>query len=229
MSDIGTFRTVDAEDLACFAYRGDSEHMNQDVRSLRTQGLVEERIVYRAHREPRRVMTLTEEGHRVLRKTGALPAGQRIYHGFVKTREIDHDADLYKLYQKAAEDIRNRGGQPRKVRLDFELKAAVNRERNAASQLPNGRRANWLNAVAQQHGLTMRGSRIQVPDMQIEYETREGEIARANVELVSENYRGEAIRTKAESGFVVYARAGDTTRVRRALQDSGMVQEILSI
>ena len=229
MSDIGRFRTLDAQDLARFAYGGAQARMNRDLRNLRSQGLVEEKIVYRAHKEPRRILAVTEQGHRTLRRTGSLSEGQRLYHGFVKRREINHDADLYKVYQEAVEEIRSEGGKPRKVRLDFELKAAVNRAKEAASRLPEEQRAKSLKAVAEQYGLTIKGTTIQVPDIQVEYETAEGDIARTNLELVSENYRGEAIRGKAESGFKVYARGGDSNRVRRALQDSGIVQEVLSI
>jgi 3-deoxy-D-arabino-heptulosonate 7-phosphate (DAHP) synthase class II len=83
--------------------------------------------------------------------------------------------------------------------------------------------------VALQHGLTINGGTIQLPDIQIDYETPEGTIAHANLELVSKNYRGDAIRSKAGAGFKVYARAGDSNRVKRALQDSAAVEELLSI
>jgi hypothetical protein len=229
MSDIGRFRTVDAHDLACFAYKSDERRMNQDIRNLRTQGLLEEKTLLRAHRQPRRILALTAPGHRMVQKNAGLSSDQRIYHGFVKVRDTNHDADLYKVYQQATESIRNGGGRPIRVRLDFELKAAINRNKEAAGQLSEGQRAKWLKAIAEYHGLTLAGSTIHVPDIQVEYETPEGEIARANLELVSENYRGEAIRAKAESGFKVYARTGDASRVRRALQNSGIVQEIVSI
>lgn len=229
MADIGTFRTVDTKDLVRFAYQDDDARMNQDLRSLRSQGLIEERTLYRAHRKPRRMLTLTKQGQRLLRKGRHIPDDQRLYHGFVKRREIDHDADLYKVYQREVDDIQRQGGKVTRVRLDFELKGAVNREKEAAVTLPEGQRRAWLKTVAERHGLTIKGGTIQLPDIQIDYETAEGTMARANIELVSENYRGAAIRSKAGAGFKVYARAGDSNRVKRALQDTGAVEEILSI
>jgi hypothetical protein len=229
MSDIGKFRTVDIKDLVRFAYQDDAARMNQDIRSLRSQGLIQEKTIYRAHRQPRRILTLTEQGQRLLRKGGHVPGDQRLYHGFVKPREIDHDTDLYKVYQKESGDIQRQGGKLTKVRLDFELKGAVNRDRAAAGRLPEAQKQAWLKAAAEQHGLTIKGGTIQLPDIQIEYETTDGTLAHANIELVSENYRGDAIRSKAGAGFKVYARAGDSNRVKRALQDSGAVEEILSI
>ena len=68
LSDIGKFRTVDTKDLARFAYEDDEARMNQDIRSLRSRRLIEEKTIYRAHREPRRILTLTEQGQRILRK-----------------------------------------------------------------------------------------------------------------------------------------------------------------
>lgn len=229
MTDIGTFRTVDVRDLARFAYGGNEAAMNYDLGELRTQGLVEEKTVPQAHKDPRHVVALTEKGHRILRNASGLPKDQAIYHGYVKAREINHDADLYKVYQVAAEEIRERGGKPVRVRLDFELKAAIQRERNALKDYAENERRERLEIFAKEQGLTISETVIRVPDVQVEYETRDGELERTNLELISENYRTEGIRTKAQSGFTIYARGGDSTRVRRALHDTHTVERILSI
>jgi predicted transcriptional regulator len=229
MTDIGAFRTVDVRDLSRFAYGGNEAAMNYDLGELRAQGLVEEKTVPQAHKEPRNVVALTERGHRILRKASGLRKDQAIYHGYVKAREINHDADLYKVYQQAAKEIRERGGKPVRVRLDFELKAAIQRERNAFKDRAEGERRDRLEAFAKEHGLTISETVIRVPDVQVEYETRDGELERTNLELISENYRAEGIRSKAESGFTIYARGDDTTRVRRALHDTHTVERILSI
>ncbi len=202
MKDIGTFRTVDVRDLARFVYAGDEARLKHDLESLRAQGMVEEKTLFRAHRSARKLVSLTAEGQRIVRKASGLQEDQRIYHGFVKPKELDHDADLYKVYQKAAEEIRERGGKPTRVRLDFELKESINRAKEAAGHLP---------------------------DIQVEYETRDGEVERQNLELLSRNYREEGIRGKAAAGFKIYARTGDTNRIRRALHDTGMVREVLSV
>jgi hypothetical protein len=87
----------------------------------------------------------------------------------------------------------------------------------------------WLETVAEEDGLAVRGKKIHIPDLQVEYETAEREVRRENLELVSGNYREDGIRGKAASGFTIYARRGDTNRIRRALEDSGMVGEVLYI
>jgi predicted transcriptional regulator len=229
MTEIGTFRTLDAQDLVRLAYAGNTAAMDYDLSELRTHGLVEEKAITRAHRQPRRVLALTKKGHRLLRRVSGLNRDQRLYHGFVKPREIEHDADLYKVYQQAAAEIRARGGKPVRVRLDFELKAAIQRERNAIKDLSEVEKAKHLQSFAAGQNLVVIGERVHVPDVQIEYETKEGQLDRTNLELVSENYRTEGIRSKADSGFALYARNGDTARVRRALQDTRTVERILSL
>jgi hypothetical protein len=229
MTDIGKFRTVDVRDLARFVYDGNEARLKYDLESLRAQGLIEEKTHFRAHRSVRKLVTLTAQGQRITSKASGLPREQRIYHGFVKPKELDHDADLYKVYQKAAEEIREKGGKPTRVRLDFELKESINRAKEAAGRLPEDERKRFLQGVAEEHGLTIDGTTIHLPDIQLEYETRDGEVGRQNLELLSRNYREAGIRGKAAAGFKIYARSGDTNRVRRALYDTGMVREVLSV
>lgn len=229
MIDMGRFRTVDVRDLARFVYGGDAARMSQDLQNLRGQGLVEEKTVFRAHKPARKVVTLTIAGHRVVSKASGVADGQRLYHGFVKPKELDHDADLYKVYQKAAQEIEENGGKPLRVRLDFELKESVNRSKEAAGRLSGEERARLLHAVARENGLAIKGTTIHLPDIQVEYETREGQMERENLELLSKNYREEGIRGKVGAGFTIYARSGDAARVRRALGDTGLIREVLSV
>ena len=229
MIDIGRFRAVDVSDLGRFAYHGDDARLRGDLENLRRQGLIQEKTVFRAHKAARKLVTLTQQGQQIARKASGLPERQRIYHGFVKPKELDHDADLYKVYQKAVQEIQEKGGKPLRVRLDFELKESVNREKEAAGRLSQEVRAIRLKAIAEAHGLTSNGRSIHLPDIQVEYETSDGNVERENLELLSQNYREDGIRGKAAAGFKLYARSSDSNRIRRALQDTGLVQEVLSV
>jgi len=229
LSEIGTFRTVDVKDLTRFAYQGNERGTREDLRYLEAQGLVKEKTLSNAYKQPRQIVTLTKEGDRLLRAIGDLPRDQETYHGFVKPREQDHDADLYKVYRRAVEEIEKDGGRVRKVRLDFELKTSLNRQHEAARRLPADLKEKFLESLAREHGLVVRNKKITVPDLQIEYETPDREILRENVELISRDYREAGIRAKADSGFKIYARSGDADRIRRALQDSGALTEVLSL
>jgi DNA-binding PadR family transcriptional regulator len=229
MTDIGRFRAVDVKDLARFVYQGDTTRMKYDLENLRKQGLIEEKTVFRAHKPSRRMVTLTDQGQRIVRKASGIREEQRVYHGFVKPKELDHDADLYKVYQKAAKKIEEGGGKPVRVRLDFELKESINRAKEAAGHLPKDMRERWLRAEAEEHGLTTDGSTIHLPDLQVEYITSDGRLERENLELLSKNYREDGIRSKVSAGFTIYARAGEMPRIRRALQETGLVREVLSL
>jgi DNA-binding PadR family transcriptional regulator len=115
--------------------------MRQDLQNLWEQELVKEKTVFRAHKPARKMVTLTEQGHRMVKKAGGLRDGQRTYHGFVEPRELDHDADLYKVYHKAVEQVQEQGGKPLRVRLDFELKEVINRAKETAGHLSGEQRA----------------------------------------------------------------------------------------
>jgi len=229
MADIGRFRAIAVQDLAKFVYARNQSRMNHDLENLRKQGLVERHTLVRAHKPDRKMVTLTAEGQQVAEQMSDVPEGQRFYHGIVKSRELHHDADLYKVYQKAVGEIGKKGGKNIRVRLDFELKESINRAKEAGRHLPRDMRERYLAAVAEEHGLTVEGTSIHLPDVQVEYQTLDGRLERENLELVSRNYREQGIRGKAAAGFTLYARAGDTARIRRALSDTGVMREVFSV
>lgn len=229
MTDIGRFRAVDVRDLAKFVYSGDERRLTYDMESLRQQGLIEEKTLLRAHRSARKLVALTAQGERIVRPLSGLPKEQRLYHGFVKPKELDHDADLYKVYQRATEEIRAGGGKPGRVRIDFELKESINRARESASYLPIAERNERIHRAAQEQGLRVDGGRVHLPDMQLEYETKDGRLERENLELLSQNYREQGIRGKAAAGFRIYARSSDSARIRRALQDTGVLRQVMAL
>jgi len=102
---------------------------------------------------PRKLLTLTKNGHRFLTDTQSAGKGQVLYHGFTKPREANHDADLYRLYQKAAEKIEGQGGRNLRVVLDYEMKKRLDRDLakrgpgrvpSKEISLPNGMGFRWF-------------------------------------------------------------------------------------
>ena len=122
LTEIGKFRVVAVEDLTKHAYAGDRSRMDSDLRNLIHQRLVERRDTSALKKESQQVLTLTKEGKRLIRRHGFVLDDQSIYSGFVKPKEADHDAALYRLYHKAAEEIERKGGKVLGVQLDYELK-----------------------------------------------------------------------------------------------------------
>jgi hypothetical protein len=194
LANLGEFRVIATEDLAKHSYREDREAMRKDVGNLTRQGLVRRGTFEGPDANPRELLTLTKNGHRLVRANRLVPEGQSTYHGFVKPKEANHDADLYRLYQKEAGKILDKGGRNLRVILDYELKSKLNRDfaKFGTESRPE---------IAARHGLQVVGHKIPVPDLRIEYETREGDMGRVDLELSTENYRPGQIAEKARAGF----------------------------
>jgi hypothetical protein len=226
--EIATFRAVTLDDLTLYRYGGDGTQARADLDNLDRQGLIRSRTAY-----PERTvyLTLTRQGYRFVEhhRSPGLHIRQVLYHGFVKPREAKHDATLYRLYHHEAERIQAQGGKIQRVILDFELKKALNRELSKLTSLPESTRSQRRQEIAEQHGLKVVSGRIPVPDLQIEYETRDREQARVNLELATAHYHRDGLVAKARAGFAMYALSEDAAPLHRALQDSGLMEEILSL
>lgn len=227
LAELGKFRAVATEDLEEFRYHRDKHLMRPDVANLIRQGLVAEKSIPHSDTAPRRLLTLTKKGHQFLRSTGRVPRNQATHYGFTKPREAHHDADLYRLYQKAAERIEREGGKNPRVVLDYELKKRVFHD--LAKFGPDKDSAESKREIAEKHGLQLVRGKIPLPDLRIEYECSDGEMARVDLELATEHYRGSNLAEKVRAGFSLYARAQDAPGLRRVLDQKELTAEILSL
>ncbi len=226
--EVGKFRVVDTDDLARFAHAGDRDRMQSDIRNLVRHGLAEERGTSVLKKESRQVLTLTKKGHRLIRRQNLLPKDQALYHGFVKPKEANHDADLYRLYQKIAGDIERKGGRVLRVALDYELKEKLYRKLGEA-QARNDKRLDLQKQVfARELHLPVVHGKVILPDMRIEYETQDGERSRVDVELATGHYHGNHLAEKARAGFQIYARSQDASGLRRIRDEREITTAILS-
>ena len=228
MADVGTFRTIALSDLIHVRYGGNEKQALEEVNNLLRQ-----KLLRRSISQPDRAvyLTLTPEGHRFLLAQNAQAADQNqvFYHGFVKTRETEHDAAIYQLYQKEAENIIASGGKVTRVILDFELKKSVNRKLAKLSSLPEQEQAEHKSEVANEHGLTVVKGRIQIPDLRLEYEDRDYNPAKVDLELATGHYRHASLAAKSSAGFKIYASASDAVRLRPAMPDPEIMPEIFSL
>jgi len=227
LKEIGKFRVIPVSDLAKFAYGGNRERMEKDVRALARKSLVRDKTLEISQKKTLRVVTLTKAGHRILKSTKQVSYDQPIYHGLVKPREVKHDADLYRLYQKEAARIERDGGRPVRVLLDYELKRNLNRD--LALLDPEKDNADRKREVAEKHHLQIVNGRIPVPDLRVEYETQELEPRHVDLELVTRDYRPRAMAAKAAAGFSMYARSQDASRLRRVLDEREITAGILTL
>jgi len=228
MADVGTFRTIALSDLTRVRYAGNEKQALGEVNNLLRQ-----KLLRRSISQPDRsiYLTLTPEGQRVpLARNGqGVDENQVFYHGFVKTRETEHDAAIYQLYQKEAENITASGGKVTRVILDFELKKSVNRKLARLSSLPEDEQAERKSEVANEDGLTVVKGRIQIPDLRLEYEDRDHNPAKVDLELATGHYRHASLAAKSGAGFKIYASASDAVRLRPAMADPEIMQEIFSL
>jgi hypothetical protein len=139
---------------------------------------------------------------------------QTFWAGLRKPRELTHDTNVYRAYQRTEERLRGEGGRVRRVVLDYELKRDYQRflhERNRGKKNCDGRPdrepeeiARW----AREHELPYEDGHVRFPDARIEYEDRDGRSRYEDLEVVTGHYRGAHAGSVAKSGFTCYLSIG---------------------
>jgi hypothetical protein len=215
LTEVGRFRVVAVEDLANLGYSGDRPRMDSDLRNLARQGLLQRRGTSALKKESQHVLTLTKQGQRFLRRNGLVGEDQPIYSGLVKPKEANHDASLYRLYQKAAGGIERNGGKVLRVQLDYELKEKLYRKLGKAQKQDDGRNQRSKVAFARELHLPVVNGKVAFPDVRIEYANQEMEISRVDLGLATGHYHAQHLSEKARAGFQIYARSDDAAGLRR--------------
>lgn len=230
LGEVGKFRVLAVNDLAEFAYNGDRSRVENDVESLARQGLLQETTIADPEHNPTQVVTLTKEGHKLLSRGKVVDSSQATYHGLKKPKEAFHDADLYRLYHKVSDEIESRGGSIVRVKLDYQLKRELYAHL-ARAAADKSRDLDTLRAeVANRYHLKVVSERIPIPDLRIEYvNENDNMIQRRDLELATEHYRPRGLSEKARAGFELYARRGETDRLRRIRDERELSAPIFSL
>jgi hypothetical protein len=213
LTEVGKFRVVAVEDLAKQAYAGDRSRLDSDLRNLIQQ----------------QVLTLTKEGKRLIRHHGFVLDDQAIYSGFVRPKEAEHDATLYRLYHKAGDEIERKGGKILLVQLDYELKEKLYRKLGRAQAQAEGQTQGRKEALAREMQLPVVHGKVSFPDLRIEYANQEMEISPVHLELATSHYHAGHLAEKARAGFQIYARSEDAAGLRRVRDDREIMTAILSL
>lgn len=224
LADIGRFRTVSTGDLTQQRFGGNASKMQQDVRHLASQRLVQTRSVWLGKgKDQLEVVALTRRGKQVLERSGERGT---FYSGFVKPAEMSHDAAIYRMYQAEAARILKQGGEVRRITLDYELKRSVYSP--LAKVKPGSPEyTKRQTEIAARNNLKVVRGHIQLPDLRIEYQARDGEIKTTDLELATPHYRPGQLGAKAQAGFKFYASSGDHSRISRVFDDHDITSEIL--
>jgi hypothetical protein len=235
LATIGAFRVVAERDLNDPRHERHCSH--ETLKHLEREGLIQT-----APLNPNeRAVTLTARGRDLLeanrdrRQDRSHEARQAFYSGIKKPRELTHDTNVYRAYQRAEERIREHGGQALRVVLDYELKRDYQQflqERNRSRTNSDGRPdrepeeiARW----AREHQLPYYDEHVHFPDARVEYEDRDGRSRHEDLEVITGHYRGAHASASARSGFTRYRAIGCTVGGRggRRKPDPRLAEELL--
>jgi DNA-binding transcriptional ArsR family regulator len=244
MLELGRFRIIRTDDLADAVYNGRQRKLSEDLSYLRSKGLVTTRHINLRRDGKRRyidrieVATLTTDGRAWLRKSGEVSSGQTVYAGFVKPREMEHDSLIYRAYRKEAEQITDQGGTNLRVKLDFEIKADVQKAIYAERKAdPKRDMAEIKEQVAKQQELPFVDGRIQIPDARIEFDSKLNDdqdqgsrTGHEDIEVLTAAYRPGHLRAKAQAGFRAYAAGADRASITAKIEDDhNMMRDVLDL
>jgi hypothetical protein len=227
LAETGRFRVLAVKDIARTIYSGDKRALETDLRYLEERNLVRVDTVPARNDgrwlRPERieVVTLTKYGERLAHETGRFPLDQKLYHGLVKPREVEHDTQIYRAYLKEARRIEHAGGKNLRVELDFELKHKVQKALYAARKAePERDPAEIKQEVAERFELPHIHNKIETPDARIHYELDQGsQTAFADIEVVTAAYRPKHLQSKAQAGFRMYASSSDKASLSAKIED----------
>lgn len=208
LATVGSFRVVSSSDLR--NHDGSRANLRSgDLRHLREQGLIETARVpgYRDH-----AVALTRAGHSLLeRHRDSHPERHQTFHaGLVRSREREHDLQVYRAYERAEERLHERAARVERVVLDHELKSEYQRwlhEHDNDHDDYDGhpdRTAEEIQEWAAEHDLPYFDDEVHFPDLRIEYVEPDGRWDREDIEVVTPHYRGAHSASVARSGFSTY-------------------------
>ncbi len=215
LASAGAFRVVPANTVGLPHSRFPTRP-SRPIERLRKQGLVNTVPYVVGHRRTH-LVTLTERGRALLearRRDAPVEPRQAFYAGVRKPRELAHDARVYEAYLRAAERLTERGGRIRRVVLEEELKADYQRflqrgnrgRRNSAGRPERDQEA--IARWAREQQLHYEAGHVDIPDLRIEYDDRDGRRCVEDVEVVTPHYRGAHAAAKARAGFARYRAVG---------------------
>jgi hypothetical protein len=208
LATVGAFRVVSSRDLR-------DQHDRQldprsgDLRHLREQRLVE---TVRVPGSRDHAIALTSDGRSLLEHHRDRDQGDRqtFWAGVKRERELEHDLQVYRAYERAAERLAERDAWIERVVLDHELKREYqswlherDRDREDYDGHPD-RTPDEIRDWALERDLPYFDDELHFPDLRIEYQEPDGRWNHEDIEVTTAHYRGAHAASVAESGFSRY-------------------------
>ena len=220
---LADLRVVSFRNLQEQAFSGHPYAARRGVGALVDQGLIEVREVEPVGRAKAKgkgsggrgfkVAALTEAGARAVRaRRRRKGSDARVWEGFVRARELAHDAGVSELVLETVERVKEVGGRVVRVRMEAELKAGVAR---AEKRCPGGRAERKAARVAAAGGLGVpvdEDGLCHFPDALIEVEDESGQGSSLALELATGSYSARQVRAKLAMGMVLAFSGGSQSR-----------------
>jgi hypothetical protein len=229
LATVGAFRVVSSRDLRDHHDRP-ADPRSGDLRHLREQRLVE---TIRVPGSREYAVSLTKGGRNLLEshRDRGNEGSQTFYAGVKRERELEHDVQVYRAFEREAERLEERGARIERVVLDYELKRDYqqwlherDRDRDDYDGHPD-RDPHEIEEWAREHDLPYFDDQVHFPDARIEYEDADGRWDHVDVEVLTVHYRGAHGSAAARSGFSCYG--GSSARVGGRSHLGGLADEML--
>ncbi|MBY0495715.1 MAG: hypothetical protein K2Y23_16015 [Cyanobacteria bacterium] len=225
LATVGAFRVVSSRDLRDSRDR-ELDPRSSGLRHLREQGLVE---TVRVPGTRERAVVLTKEGRGLLESHRFRDGRQTFYAGLRRERELEHDIQVYRAYEREVDRLRDEHARIERVILDYQLKSDYQRwlhERDRDRDNYDGhpdRTPEEIRDWAYEHDLPYFDDQVHIPDLRIEYEL-DGRLDHVDVEVITQHYRGAHAASVARSGFKGFR--GSSTRVGGVPFDPDYAEEL---
>jgi hypothetical protein len=219
LSLVGSFRVVSSRDLSDHDGRP-LDPRKGDLRHLREHGLVRT-IPIDGRRDV--AVVLTDRGRDLLeshrrgrdehspgRGSSFRESRQEFYAELKKPRELEHDLQVYRAYEREGARLQERGARIERVVLDYELKREYQQflqERNRGRADSDGRpdrEESEIQEWAYEHNLPYFDGHVHFPDARVEYVDVDGRLDHLDVEVVTLHYRGAHGAAASRSGFSTF-------------------------
>jgi hypothetical protein len=230
LATVGAFRVVSSSDLRDGRDRP-LDSRSGDLRHLREQGLVE---TVRVPGSREFAVGLTKAGESVLERHRDRDENgrQTVWQGVKRERELEHDLQVYRAFQREAAALEARGASVDRVVLDHELKReyqqwlhARDGEHDHYDGHPD-RSPEEIEEWARDHDLPYFDEQVHFPDVRIEYRDADGREDHLDVEVVTVHYRGAHGAAASRSGFKTFG--GSSARVGGSARVDGLAEEMLA-
>ena len=230
LTTVGAFRVVSSSDLRDGRDRP-LDPRSGDLRHLREQGLVE---TVRVAGSRDFAVGLTKTGQSLLERHRDRDQNgpQTFWQGVKRERELEHDLQVYRAFQREAAALEARSASIDRVVLDHELKReyqqwlhARHGERDDYDGHPD-RTPDEIEEWAREHDLPYFDDQVHFPDVRIEYRDAGGHTDHVDVEVVTVHYRGAHGAAASRSGFKTFG--GSSVRLGGTARVEGLAEEMLA-